>query len=49
VPKQKIIAAEKQKEIEARAANVKQQSAQIQKVSDKLVTQAATPRVVAND
>ena len=49
VPKQKITNAEKQKEIEALAANPKEQAAQIQKVSDQLRTQAPAPRVVAND
>jgi len=48
-PKQKIAAAEQQKEIEALAANLKAQAAQIQKVSDQLRTQAQAPRVVAND
>ena len=41
VPKQKITAAEKQKEIEALAANLKEQAAQIQKVSEALA--AASP------
>jgi hypothetical protein len=36
VPKQKITAAEKQKEIEALAANLKEQASQTQKLSDKV-------------
>jgi hypothetical protein len=49
VPKQKITAAEKQKEIQALAASLKAQAAQIQKVTDQIKTQAPVPRVVAND
>jgi hypothetical protein len=49
VPKQKIIAAEKQKEIEARAANGKAQSAQIQKVSAQLEVSKPAPQTVANN
>jgi len=41
VPRQKITATEKQKEIEALAANLKEQAAQIQKVSAQLA--AASP------
>jgi hypothetical protein len=38
VPKQKITAAEKQKEIEVLAANPKEPASQIRKVSDQLAT-----------
>ena len=41
--------AQQQKEIAALTAALKAQAAQIQKVSDQLKTQAASPRVVAND
>jgi hypothetical protein len=41
--------ARQQKEIEVLAASLKAQAAQIQKVSDRLNTQAPAPRVVAND
>jgi hypothetical protein len=49
VPKQKITAAEKQKEIKALTATLKAQAAQIQKVGDQVKAQASAPRVVAND
>jgi uncharacterized coiled-coil protein SlyX len=42
-------AAEQEKEIQALTAALKEQAAQIQKVSDQLRTQAVAPRVVAND
>jgi len=44
VPKQKITAAEKQQEIEALAANLKEQASQIRKVNDKVEVCAANGR-----
>jgi HAMP domain-containing protein len=49
VPKQKITAAEKQKEIEALAANLKEQASQIRKVNDKVELNKSTPQKVASD
>ena len=43
MPKQKVTAAEKQKEIEALVANLKEQAAQIQKVSAQLATGRVRP------
>ena len=47
MPKQKITAAEK-KEIEALAASLKEQAAQIQKVSAELEVSKPAPQVVVN-
>jgi uncharacterized coiled-coil protein SlyX len=41
--------AQQQKEIEALNAVLKEQAAQIQKVSDQLKTRSTAPRVVANN
>ena len=49
MPKQKITAAEKQKEIEVLAANPKEQAAQIQKISAELQVSKPAPQVVANN
>jgi hypothetical protein len=49
VPKQKITAAEKQKEIEALTANLKGQAAQIQKVSAQLELSKSAPQTVLNN
>ena len=49
MPKQKITAAEKQKEIEALAANLIEQAAQIQKVSAQLELSKPAPQMVANN
>jgi hypothetical protein len=48
VPKQKITAAEKQKEIQALAAKLKEQAAQIRKVSAQLEASKPAPQVVNN-
>jgi hypothetical protein len=48
VPKQKITAAETQKEIEALAANLKEQAAQIQKVSVQLEASRHAQRTVVS-
>ena len=47
--KQEVTIARQQREIKALAANLKEQTAQIQKVSDQLRTQAPAPRVVAEN
>jgi hypothetical protein len=49
MPKQKITAAEKQKEIEALAANMRKQAAQIRKVSGPLENSRPAPRLVSKD
>jgi hypothetical protein len=49
VPKQKIAAAEKQKETEALAANLKGQASQIQKLSAQLELNKPAPKMVLND
>jgi aspartate ammonia-lyase len=49
VPKQKITAAEKQKEIEALAANLKEQAPQIQKVSAQLELSKSAPQTALNN
>ena len=49
VAQQQSTNAEQQKEIQALAAALKAQAAEIKKVSDQLRTQAPAPRVVAND
>jgi hypothetical protein len=48
VPKQKITAAEKQKEIEVLAVNPKDPASQIQNVSDQLELSKSAPQVVNN-
>jgi hypothetical protein len=49
VPKQKITAAEKQKEIEAPAANLKEPASRTQKVSDQLELSKSAPLLVGNN
>jgi uncharacterized coiled-coil protein SlyX len=49
VAKQATTIAEQQKEIAALTASLKEQAAQIQKVSDQVSTEALAPRVVANN
>jgi hypothetical protein len=46
VPKQKITAAEKQKEIEALAANLKEQASQIQKLSAQVEMSRPAPETL---
>jgi len=48
-PKQKITAADKQKEIEALAASLKEQAAQIQKLNAQLELNKPAPQTVMND
>src|SRR5438105_15909267 len=48
-PKQKITAAEKQKEIEALTANVKEQASQVQKVSAQLKLTKPAPHRLADN
>jgi len=49
VPKQKITAAEKQQDVEALVANLKEQAAQIQKVSAELEARKSLPQIVLNN